>query len=723
MTLMELAGKITLDTSEYEAALDEAARLAENLSIQEGFTLNLDNSGFVDNLDDAQEAADDFSGPADQAVSLDTSDFASGITSAETEATSFGETVKGIWEGVKTSLVEAGVVDAVKAVIEVLSECVNLAAQVGDNVDKGSKRLNISAKAYQEWSHALQQSGANINDFQRGISTINKYLGGGKVTKEAAAAFEQLGISATDASGGIKTTEQFLSDTVMALADFKGTSEERGALAEAIFGKNGGKLNALFEEGSGGIEHLIDEASELGLVMSDEEIANAVNYTDAIANMNSAIEGLKTSIATGLLPLLTEAVTSVTKIIAFFNGRSTGGNLSDLFKDTDKGLADDLVTIEGTSAAALELIDKLFSMGEAEKLTAEQQAEWKATAEWLVTNIPTLSGLIDTDTGSIKGNSEELANNVKQWRLWAIEKAKATALQAKTEALAKKTAEWLDKEAEAKQIEADYIEKQAEVRTLLKRDYESMPESEQSRFRQKFGYESEDAMDWSSESPLYGQLENALGNWYPEWGFSTYGSDDLKTAINERSVMSDSIAERLKTATEEAAALKEEVDVAQQELTDYDAAMSEVLQSIIPEANEAEEDVAAVGHALENLPDEKTIKINVLASLPSLLSGDLGGGVAHLAKGSMSIPYDDYPAILHRGEAVLTASQARAYRNGESSGGLSGAALQSLQSAMTAAVTSGMSGVVTPVYLDGKEITSNVSRRLTNQIKASRYRA
>ena len=70
----------------------------------------------------------------------------------------------------------------------------NLAAKLGDNVDKGSKRLNISTDAYQEWSHALDQSGANINDLQRGIQNINKLLGGGEVTKSAAEAFEKLGI-------------------------------------------------------------------------------------------------------------------------------------------------------------------------------------------------------------------------------------------------------------------------------------------------------------------------------------------------------------------------------------------------------------------------------------------------------------------------------------------------------------------------------------------------
>ena len=39
------------------------------------------------------------------------------------------------------------------------------------------------------------------------------------------------------------------------------------------------------------------------------------------------------------------------------------------------------------------------------------------------------------------------------------------------------------------------------------------------------------------------------------------------------------------------------------------------------------------------------------------------GGIGH-AKGLWSVPFDDYPALLHRNEMVLTASQARRYREG-----------------------------------------------------------
>lgn len=53
------------------------------------------------------------------------------------------------------------------------------------------------------------------------------------------------------------------------------------------------------------------------------------------------------------------------------------------------------------------------------------------------------------------------------------------------------------------------------------------------------------------------------------------------------------------------------------------------------------------------------------------------------AKGLMSVPYDNYTALLHRGEMVLTASQARKYRDGDTGGSAEVVgAIQSLKNEM-----------------------------------------
>ena len=87
------------------------------------------------------------------------------------------------------------------------------------------------------------------------------------------------------------------------------------------------------------------------------------------------------------------------------------------------------------------------------------------------------------------------------------------------------------------------------------------------------------------------------------------------------------------------------------------------------------------------------------------------------AKGLWEVPYDDYTANLHRGEMVLTASQARDYKYGNGSVDYS-----SMESSIIAAIKSGMEGATVRSYLNGKDITDEVNRKNTNDLKAMRYR-
>ena len=77
------------------------------------------------------------------------------------------------------------------------------------------------------------------------------------------------------------------------------------------------------------------------------------------------------------------------------------------------------------------------------------------------------------------------------------------------------------------------------------------------------------------------------------------------------------------------------------------------------EATTATSDVNTLNASLDKLPKSKQIQIDLLVS---------GTDRLHFArhwKGSAYIPYDGYPALLDRGEKILTATEAR---NEEASG-------------------------------------------------------
>jgi hypothetical protein len=99
-------------------------------------------------------------------------------------------------------------------------------------------------------------------------------------------------------------------------------------------------------------------------------------------------------------------------------------------------------------------------------------------------------------------------------------------------------------------------------------------------------------------------------------------------------------------------------------------------------------------------------------------NGGVAGGASFAkAKGDWYVPYDDYPAVLHRGEAVLTASQARKYRDGEGNG----IDLSGLGTVIVEAIREGMANAQVNSYLDGRKVTEEVNRITGNSLMARRY--
>ena len=97
---------------------------------------------------------------------------------------------------------------------------------------------------------------------------------------------------------------------------------------------------------------------------------------------------------------------------------------------------------------------------------------------------------------------------------------------------------------------------------------------------------------------------------------------------------------------------------------------------------------------------------------------NLLGGIFGHAKGLPTVPYDNYPALLHRGETLLTASQSRQLGSMQSG---SGSSIQGLRDEIVAAIKEGMLNAQVNSYLDGKRLTDEISRIMGGEITSRRF--
>ena len=190
----------------------------------------------------------------------------------------------------------------------------NEVAQYGDNVDKMSQKLGLSAKSYQEWDYVMQLAGTDMGSMTTGLKTLTNKLDDAKNgSDEARGMFEKLGISME----GINTMsrEDLFAKTI---EGFQGMADstDRAALANDLFGKSGQNLAPLFNQSAEATKGLIEQANQYGMIMSGDAVKASADFEDALTRMQSTMTGAKNALIAEFLPSLTSMMDGVSMLVS-----------------------------------------------------------------------------------------------------------------------------------------------------------------------------------------------------------------------------------------------------------------------------------------------------------------------------------------------------------------------------------------------------------------------
>jgi len=136
-------------------------------------------------------------------------------------------------------------------------------ADVGDQLDKMSKRTGFSVESLGELKFAAEQSGASLETVEKGAKRMaSTILDAQMGLSTAVDAFDALGIKADELKG--KSPEEQFQIMANALAGVEDAST-KAALAQDVFGRAGTELLPLFNAGEKGMAALRDQAKSLGI--------------------------------------------------------------------------------------------------------------------------------------------------------------------------------------------------------------------------------------------------------------------------------------------------------------------------------------------------------------------------------------------------------------------------------------------------------------------------
>jgi len=194
------------------------------------------------------------------------------------------------------------------------------ALNYADSIGKMSQKIGMTTEELSKLNYAAKLSDVSLGELQGGLQQLSKNMEAGS---EGLAA---LGISATDASGNLRSTN----DVMMEVAEaFAGMEDGAGktAIAMNIFGRSGANLIPLLNSGRTGLAQMAGEAENLGVVISGDAAKAAEQFNDNLTRLQTAAEGLAQKILNPVLPSLIEFTN---KLLALADTSTT---LSDWFQN------------------------------------------------------------------------------------------------------------------------------------------------------------------------------------------------------------------------------------------------------------------------------------------------------------------------------------------------------------------------------------------------------
>lgn len=186
---------------------------------------------------------------------------------------------------------------------------VNSTAGLGDKLAKTASMIGLSTTALQELRYGAERSGVSTEKLDSSMERFVKRIGEGVMgTGAARAAYDELGLS-TEALSKM-TPEKALA----AVAEKMKTVEDQSkkvALAAMIFGREGVGMIKMLEDGSAGLDQFAKDAHATGYVLSEEAARDAEKFTDALLDTKLGMAGLKNTIGSALMPIVTDMMKSM----------------------------------------------------------------------------------------------------------------------------------------------------------------------------------------------------------------------------------------------------------------------------------------------------------------------------------------------------------------------------------------------------------------------------
>lgn len=195
-------------------------------------------------------------------------------------ATRAGEAFNGFAATATAALTGAFSVAAMKATVDRM-----------DDLSKSAQRANMSAEGFSRLAFAGALADISMQDLQDSLGKLAKAQGdAARGSAEQAKAFETLDISYKNADGSLRDTSEVFLDFADKFQEFQGTPEII-ALGMQLFGRSFQNLIPLLKDGAGGLRAAGKEADLFGVTLDTAAGQRAEAFNDNLTRLGTQVRG------------------------------------------------------------------------------------------------------------------------------------------------------------------------------------------------------------------------------------------------------------------------------------------------------------------------------------------------------------------------------------------------------------------------------------------------
>ena len=227
---------------------------------------------------------------------------------------------------------------AAAASVTAISALVISSGKAADELTDMSKKTGLSTTALQKYDYTAKMTGTSLETITGAQAKLVKQMGAARdESSSAAKKFAELGVSVKDASGELRNTDDVFVDVIDALGQIDNEAE-RDAAAMDIFGKSAQELNPLILEGAEGMKKYAEEAENLGVIVSEDNVSALADMQDKVKEVTAQFDALKTNLAANFAPIAKEILEKVQEFIKNISDQLQSPKMQEAIRNLGESL-------------------------------------------------------------------------------------------------------------------------------------------------------------------------------------------------------------------------------------------------------------------------------------------------------------------------------------------------------------------------------------------------